>query len=107
MANSKSRGRIDIVNAGGEVVAQFVWLGTSQKGLGQWMNIADDSVSEKIAAALTAYADLSSADFVDLSAPAGYTRGWQGFEGYLQGLNLSLTPFGLSVQYETLVYPAN
>jgi len=98
------RGEIRIVERRtGQAVATLEWDGTLWKGTGSWK--ADAATRKRLDSIVAARADLGRGTFGDMLRDGAGVRGWQGFSGWLQALNLALPAYGLEPDLATVVWP--
>jgi len=98
-------GKLPILNKGGEQVATLRWKGTVWSGKGEWMWFKDKDTEKKILNAVKVNAELKGQNFSDMMSDARWVKGWQGFSGWYQALNLALPAFGMQIDDKNIVWP--
>lgn len=91
--------RIPIIDADGKQVAVVDWKGSLLAGKG----VISGPKTAEVSNAIAQRADLARVGF---TTDAGHVRGWQGFEGYLNALNIALPAFGFAVDRERVEWPS-
>ena len=93
-----SDGNIPIINTKNEIVANFVWTGGLVSGSGKLKATkGNSSIAKQIEELMKDSDYLKEIDFRSMSIDNLTVKGWEGFEGNLQGFDISLEKIGLMV----------
>lgn len=95
---------IPIVNMEGKKVADLVWTGGLVKGSGEIVAISKE-IKERIEKAISNNSNMSEVTFRSASKEMLFVRGWQGFEGYWNALELVLKDIGLRMDDKNIIWP--